>query len=100
MPATLNENAPVWLYSVVDVADNSTTVHTGKAVVKCAWVNTALSAHALPIKDGTTTVRSFAASASANTELDLHETRFETSIVVDPDDSATGEIVVIYKPIY
>lgn len=86
-----------WLYQVVDVADNSTTVYGDRCRVRKAWVNTVLSAHALPIKDGSTTVRSFAASAAVNAEIDLGDCTVD-SLVVDPNDSATGQIVVVYKP--
>ncbi len=87
-----------WNYTVVDIADNSTTVSSAPAIIGNVWVNTVLSAHACPIKDDTTTVYSIAASAAVNTEvLALKGTRFETSLIVDPDDAATGEIVVQWR---
>lgn len=85
-------------YQVVDVSVDSTTVHTGAAIVVGIVVNTVLSAHALPIKDGTTTVFTLPASAAAGTVYNLFNTRFNTSIVVDPDDVATGNITMIYMP--
>lgn len=86
------------LYSVVDVATDSTTVYTGAAIVVGLVVNTALSAHALPIKDGATTVFTVPASAAAGTIYNLHNTRFNTSIVIDPDNLATGNVTLIFKP--
>lgn len=44
-------------HAVVAVADNSTTVFDGLCVLYGIYVNTALSAHALPIQDGTQTTR-------------------------------------------
>lgn len=88
-----------WEYAVVDVADNSTVVYPGPALVRKAWVNTVLSAHACPIQDDTTLVRSFAASAAVNSELDFSDVTFETNITVDPNDAATGSIVVVFKPL-
>lgn len=87
------------LYKVVDVGDNSTTVFDGPALLFGVYVNTVLSAHALPIKDGSTTVVSLAASAAVGTNPSFPGIRFETSIVVDPDDAATGSVTVAYLPI-
>ena len=87
------------LYSVVDVSDNSTTVYDGAALLFGVYVNTALSAQALPIVDGSTTVVSIAASAAVGTNQTFPGIRFETSLIVDPDDSATGSVTVAYRPI-
>lgn len=86
-------------YSVVNVADNSTTVYTGKVVVIGAVVNTALSAHTLPIKDDTTTVFTLPASAAAGAFYSFYDTVFNTSLVVDPDDAATGNVTLVYRPV-
>jgi hypothetical protein len=86
-------------YSVVDVADNSTTVYTGACTINGVYINTVLSAHALPIKDGTVTVVTIPASAAAGTHYPLPGIKFTTSLVVDPDDSATGGVVVAYRPV-
>ena len=84
-------------YGVVDVADNSTTVSTKPALLVGVYVNTVLSAHACPILDGAVSVITLKASLAAGTMLDFPPTRFETSLVVDPDDSATGNITLFYK---
>lgn len=87
------------LYAVVDVSTNSTTVHDGPALLFGVYVNTALSAHALPIADNTTTVVSIAASAAVGTNITFPGIRFETSMIVDPNDAATGSVTVAYRPI-
>lgn len=87
------------LYSVVNVADNSTTVYNGPALLFGVYVNTALSAHALPITDAATTVVSIAASAAVGTNTTFPGIRFETSLIVNPDDSATGSVTIAYRPI-
>jgi hypothetical protein len=87
-------------YSVVDVANNSTTVYTGKCLYFGATVTTVLSAHALPILDGANTIDSFAASSAVGAaHIFLHGVRCETGIVVDPNDAATGNVTVFYRPI-
>lgn len=86
-------------YSVVDVSDNTTTVYDGPALLFGVYVNTALSAHALPIKDNTVSVVSIAASAAVGTNTTFPGIRFETSLIVDPDDSATGSVTIAYRPI-
>ena len=86
-------------YAVVNVADNSTTIYTGQSMVYGVYVNTVLSAHALPIKDGTVTVVTLAASSAVGTYIVLPGVRFDTSLIVDPNDSATGSITVFYRTV-
>jgi hypothetical protein len=87
------------LYSVVNVADNTTTVYDGPALLMGVYVNTALSAHALPIQDNATTVVSIAASSAVGTNTTFPGIMFETSLIVNPDDAATGSVTVAYRPI-
>jgi hypothetical protein len=85
-------------YAVVNVADNSTTVHTGRCRLYGIYVNTVLSAQACPIEDGTTAIVTLPASLAAGSNLQFPGVEFRTSLVVDPDDSATGNITVFFKP--
>lgn len=87
------------VYSVVNVEDNSTTVYSGPCLLFGVYVNEDLSAHALPIKDNSTTVVTLPASWGAGNFAHFPGIRFETSLVVDPDDSGDGSIVVAYRPI-
>lgn len=86
-------------YAAVNVADNSTTVYNGPCMYFGAAVTTALSAHALPIMDGSTTIDSFAASAAVGTVHSWPGIRCNTSLVVDPNDAGTGNITVFYRPL-
>jgi hypothetical protein len=88
-------------YAVVDVSVNSTTVVNGPAILYGVYVNTGLSAQVLPIQDGSSTVVSVAASAPAGDSVAVSDTGiiFETSLIVNPDDAATGEVVVVYRAI-
>lgn len=84
--------------TAVNVADNSTIVHTGGCYLYGVYVNTALSAHPLPIKDDTATIVTIPASAAAGAFFEFPGILFATSLVVDPDDAATGAIVVAWAP--
>ncbi len=86
-------------YAVVNVATDSTTVYTGPCILYGIYVNTVLSAHPCPIVDGTTTVLTLAASLAAGTAEPYPGIRFETSLIVDPDNAGTGNITVIYRPV-
>jgi len=86
-------------YAVVDVSDNSTTVYAGPAMLYGVYVNTVLSAHTCPITDGGTTVVTIVASAAAGTSILYPGIRFNTSLIVDPNDSGTGSIVVAYRKV-
>jgi len=93
--------APQWVYSEVDVADNSTTVFSGPCLLRAAWVTTALSAHAVPILDGGasgTNIGTFAASAAILDKIEFYDMRVETDLFVDPNDSGTGKIIFLYAP--
>lgn len=85
--------------SVVDVADNSTTVYNAPARLYKIYVNTALSAHALPIVDGSTTKFTLITSLQAGQSVDFPGARFDTTLVVDPNDAATGNITVCWAPL-
>lgn len=85
--------------AVVDVADNSTTVYTGPVLIYGVYVNTVLSAHACPIQDGSTAKITLPASLAAGTNLSFPGVLFTTSLVVDPNDAATGNITIFYRPV-
>jgi hypothetical protein len=87
-------------YAAVNVATDSTTVYSGPCIYYGCVVTTALSAHALPIMDGSTTIDSFAASAAVGTYHGFnHGVRCDTSLIVDPNDAATGNVTVFYRPL-
>ena len=87
------------LYKVVDVSDNSTTVYNGPALLMGVYVNTVLSAHTCPITDASTTVITLPASWAAGSMQTFPGIRFETSLIVDANDSGTGNITIAYRPL-
>lgn len=90
---------PECLYSVVDVGVDSTTVYNGPALLFGVYVNTVLSAHTCPITDGATTVITLPASWAAGSMQTFPGIRFETTLIVNPNDAGTGNITVAYRPI-
>lgn len=87
-----------WQYAVVDLSDNITTVCDRPCRIGAVRVDTVLSAHACPIKDGGTTVFSIPASAAVGTAIEaLKGAVFNESLVVDPNDSGTGVITITYQ---
>lgn len=87
-------------YAVVSTADDTTTVLSTPAVLYGIFVNTVLSAHTVLITDGATTVLTLPASLAAGTNLIFPGgIRFETSLIVDPDNSSTGNITLSYLPL-
>ena len=83
----------------VDVADNSTTVHTGPCRLHSIHVITALSAHAVPINDDATQLFNLPAAASEGSIYRFWGAKFGTSLVIDPNDVGTGSITVTYEPL-
>lgn len=88
-----------WEYAVVDVATDSTTVSSKPARLKAITVQTVLSAHALPILDGSTTVYTIPASTAAGTRIEFDGIKFKSSLIIDPNDSATGGLLVAWAPL-
>jgi len=86
-------------YAVVPVATDSTTVFSGPCMIYGVYINTVLSTHVLPIKDGATTVITLPVDAAAGTHFPLPGIRFETSLIVDPHDDATGNVTVAYRKV-
>lgn len=87
---------------VVSLAANSTTIYAGPAFLHGVFVNT-IPTTTTVIKDGTTAVFTLtAASLVANTYKDLsggNPIKFNTSLVVDPDDAETiTDMVFFWRP--
>ncbi len=87
-----------WNYSVQDVSTNGpTTILSVPALVQAVYINTALNAYEVVLKDGATSVYTIPAGAAAGNKYGFGPTRFETSLVIDPNDSATGSVTIEYK---
>jgi len=93
-------SAPEWLYSSVDLTDNSTVVYTGRCMLRSLIVAADISAHDVVVEDTGTTVAGIAASSAAGTVVDCGDLLCLTGITVDPNDAATGTVTVVYKPVY
>jgi len=85
--------------TVVDTSVNSTTVSAAPAVLLGIYVNTVLSAHTVLITDAAVTKLTLPASMAAGTKIDCHSALFATSLIVNPDDISTGEIVVFWRAV-
>lgn len=89
-------------YSVVSVADNTTTVSNAPTFFYGLYVNSAIGED-LVIEDGSTAVFTvLAASLTANTYIDFggKGIRFETSLIINPDDTSTEtDLIVLWRAI-
>ena len=88
---------PEWDVAEVDLSTDITTIISVPALVKGVYINVATSAHAVSIKDRTTQKHVIPASAAAGNAYAFGPARYEESLVVDPDNAATGKIVVTYR---
>jgi len=87
-------------YTVVDLADDTTTVFTGPCILFGLTVTTALTAQVLPVQDGATNViAALPASAAVGTTTQYAGIRCNTSLIVNPDDAATGRVTVIWRKV-
>lgn len=85
--------------TTVDTSSDTVTVYSGPAILLGVYVNTVLSAHTVVIQDNATAKITLPATLAAGTNLAFPGVRFETSLVVNPDDSSTGNITIFYRPL-
>ena len=87
-----------WKYSRHDLADGTATIASVPCLVKGVYVNEAMNANALEIKDSTSKAFTVPASASAGNSYDFSGdgVRYETSLIVVPDAGGTGEVTIVY----
>jgi hypothetical protein len=84
--------------TVVDLSADTTTVSSAPAILVGVYVNTVLSAHACPIESNGTALITLVASLAAGQSLQFGEgVIFPSSLVVNPDNVATGSITVFWK---
>lgn len=100
MIAYLNRNALQDCNATeVDLSDDADVIVSAlPCVVLGIYVNTVHSAHVVSLNDGSTTKLTLAASLAAGTNYNFYGARFDTSLVVSVDDSATGKLVIFWVP--
>lgn len=97
--SNMHSVAPQFLYSVQDVATNGPTdVVDGKTILRGIMVNTAIATAGCVIKDGTTAVFTLPSGTAAGW-IPCGDAFFLTKLVIDPDDSATGNVTLVYAPV-
>ena len=85
--------------TTVSLASGTQTVCTQPCLLLGVYVNTALSAHTCGIKDGTTAKLTLPASTTAGTNMNCHGSKFDEKLVVEPNASGTGTIVLFWKTV-
>lgn len=87
-----------WNYSVIDLSAGDTIVYAAPAIIGNIYVDVVMSAHAVTVKDDTTSVFNILASSAAGYSLTaMKGTRLESTLVVSPNASSTGTIVVQWR---
>ena len=98
--ATLGVHGEYSYSAEIDWENNTTTVYAGPCVLAGIFFTEASSAHTCVLKDGTTTVLTLPASIAVATIYTFPGIKFSTSLVCDPDDSASaGKAVFLYRPL-
>jgi len=88
-------------HTIVNMTDNTTTVHSGPAQLVAVYVNTVLSANACPIENvAGTTVVELIASLAAGSMIDFHGLHFPDALIINPADAAaSGQICVLWRKV-
>ena len=86
-----------WQYASVDLSTDTTTVSASSVWFLGVIVTTTMSVHDCEIKDGTTVVLTIPSGSTVGATYSLEGVVFNTSLVVDPHNDATGRITVIYR---
>ena len=63
------------------------------------YVNTVLSAHTVVLADATNAIVTLPASLAAGTMVRFPGLRFETSLNIDPNDSSTGNLTIMFRKV-
>lgn len=88
-----------WKWKRVDLANDSTIVFDGQCRIGNIYVDAVMSAHACPILDGSNSFASLLASTAAGTLISAFKgSRFYSNLIIDPNDAATGTLLVQYQP--
>ena len=88
------------LMSVQNVAtDGPTTIHDGPALLFGVYVNTSIATATVVLADATTAMITLPVSLAAGVSVNCYGARFETSLIIDPGDTATGNVTVFYRPL-
>lgn len=90
-----------WNYTLVDLSgDPAVVISSVPAELGHIWVDVAMSAHACPFFDGITQVFSLPASLAAGVAVTAFKgMRFETNLQLNSNDAATGNLLVMWRPI-
>jgi hypothetical protein len=89
-----------WFYASVDLANDVTTITAVPCLIGAWEVTTALSAQPCPITDATVPVLAIPASSAVGAFRELRRPiRTSNSLIVDPDNAATGVITLAYRPL-
>ncbi len=89
-----------WSAKVIDLATDISTVATTSVILRGYHVNTTLSAQACNINDGANTIFIIPASSTAGTLVEFTTDEgviFNTNLIIDPDDAATGNITFLFR---
>lgn len=84
-------------FQSVNLSSDITTVYTGAGYIIGFYVNVSPGVGTTLIKDGTNAIISIPVGLTAGTWIPLGDIEFLTSLVVDPDNSATGSITIVYQ---
>lgn len=89
-----------WLYSDVDLSDNTTVVYTGRCMLRSLHITVVMSAHTITVDDTGTPVVGLPASGAVGTNQNCGDLLCLTGITVTPNASSTGKMTVVYKPLH
>jgi len=76
----------------------SFVVSDAPAILLGVYVNVVVSAHSVNLVDGSTTKIILPASLAAGTNYNFNGAAFDTSLIVNIDNAATGKIVIFWLP--
>jgi len=85
------------IHGLVDLSDDSTTVSAVPCRIWGISCTTVLSNHICPVQDDAVVVLSLPALWAAASWISLPGDFYATSLVVNPNVAATGDIVVYYS---
>ena len=86
-----------WKQKQFDLSSGRATVLDGPAVLHGIFVSVVTSAHSFDLQDGSTVKMTIPASQTAGNQISGGNSEYTTNMVLVPNGSATGKVVIHYQ---
>ena len=84
----------------LDVSGGTSIVHSGPCLLKGVYINIATNGYAIELQDNSVMKFTIPANVTAGNFYDFYDSKFHTDLKVVPNASSTGNITLVFEPIF